>query len=454
MIGGGHATAVLNAWKSDHAGDATVAVMDSMLKTFDELGTKQQGLQHIIEETKGKIKKYGKLLLKVSGIFVGGAVKKLTGTPVAEIAEVVKEGISTGADAGDLASEKELDLFVMYRLRSETLNEIKDSLNKLAKDEYFKTNGKRFVILVDELDRCRPTYAIELLEAVKHFFSAPNVVFVLGVCKPQLEHSIKAVYGSTFDAGLYLQRFFHLTYELPPLAEQQIDAFVKAEKKKYRLDEKLDELNTKFLAGVTKFLEREEELMRLLLKDITALRPIQRFLFTLTIAINSKELNEINRDWENHQKYLQHYFLFLVYLSYCKVFEEKLYQEIKSYAFTYDPGLTREVSSFTPLRISDKLYRPNKEAANKEAEWRATINFCLAPIKIKVGRSSDNSDGYEDRLDICRRLIGSDSGGSALYSKLFQKNSVFQKEDETNYLSLAIEAIDFAAQFKSAGVSQ
>ncbi len=63
-------------------------------------------------------------------------------------------------------------------------------------------------IFVDELDRCRPTYAIQMLERIKHLFDIPNLAFVVATDTTSLSHSIKAVYGSEFDSKQYLQRFF------------------------------------------------------------------------------------------------------------------------------------------------------------------------------------------------------------------------------------------------------
>jgi hypothetical protein len=67
-------------------------------------------------------------------------------------------------------------------------------------------------IVIDELDRCRPSYAITLLERVKHLFSVDGVVFVIGTDTDQLRHSIGSVYGAGFDGKGYLQRFFDRTY--------------------------------------------------------------------------------------------------------------------------------------------------------------------------------------------------------------------------------------------------
>jgi hypothetical protein len=76
-------------------------------------------------------------------------------------------------------------------------------------------------ILVDELDRCRPSYAIEVIENIKHFFDTKKFVFVVATDTGQLQHSIKAIYGNGFDAHSYLSRFFHKTVTLPPPSTEQ-----------------------------------------------------------------------------------------------------------------------------------------------------------------------------------------------------------------------------------------
>ena len=62
------------------------------------------------------------------------------------------------------------------------------------------------VFVIDELDRCRPTFSIELLERVKHIFDVPGMVFVFGVNRNELCSSIKSIYGE-IDADVYLRRF-------------------------------------------------------------------------------------------------------------------------------------------------------------------------------------------------------------------------------------------------------
>ena len=75
--------------------------------------------------------------------------------------------------------------------------------------------NKPLIFFIDELDRCRPNFAIEVLEKAKHFFSVRNIIFVISIDKKELGYSIKAIYGNDFDTDGYLRRFIDLNYFLP-----------------------------------------------------------------------------------------------------------------------------------------------------------------------------------------------------------------------------------------------
>lgn len=79
---------------------------------------------------------------------------------------------------------------------------------------------KRLLIIVDELDRCKPSYAVELLEIVKHFFNHDDVVFLFGTNKNELEHTIKTLYGQGFNGYKYLNRFFDFEFNLPEIDKE------------------------------------------------------------------------------------------------------------------------------------------------------------------------------------------------------------------------------------------
>lgn len=94
------------------------------------------------------------------------------------------------------------------------INELRRRLENFANAVMFQTHMP-LIFIIDELDRCRPTFAIELLERIKHIFNVKNIVFVCGMNKTQLEKSIKSVYGE-IDAEEYLRKFFDINLSLPP----------------------------------------------------------------------------------------------------------------------------------------------------------------------------------------------------------------------------------------------
>ena len=100
-----------------------------------------------------------------------------------------------------------------YVDRKNSINEFKTSLADFIVDAY---NGKPFIFIIDELDRCRPNYAVSILEQIKHFFSVPNIIFVLSIDKNQLGSAVKGVYGSdSLNSEEYLRKFIDLEYSIP-----------------------------------------------------------------------------------------------------------------------------------------------------------------------------------------------------------------------------------------------
>lgn len=83
--------------------------------------------------------------------------------------------------------------------------------------EVLKERGNRLVLFIDELDRCKPSYAIQLLEKIKHYFANDQITFIFSVNSLALQHTICSFYGEKYDSVRYLDRFFDLTMALPPV---------------------------------------------------------------------------------------------------------------------------------------------------------------------------------------------------------------------------------------------
>lgn len=77
------------------------------------------------------------------------------------------------------------------------------------------------VVFIDELDRCKPSFAVQLLEQIKHYLCDDRIIFVLSVNLEELQYTIKHFYGNEFDASRYLDRFFNLRIPLPPADKKE-----------------------------------------------------------------------------------------------------------------------------------------------------------------------------------------------------------------------------------------
>jgi hypothetical protein len=122
----------------------------------------------------------------------------------------------------DVITERNVSDF-LNQLKGDTpLNVIEqsESVNLLMGeflDSLITEKGNRLVIFVDELDRCRPSYAVQLLERIKHFFYDERITFVFSINFSQLQHTVKTYYGPFFDATRYLDKFFDLRVAMPSI---------------------------------------------------------------------------------------------------------------------------------------------------------------------------------------------------------------------------------------------
>ncbi len=125
----------------------------------------------------------------------------------AHIVEVIS-GKNVSGLLESLKGENPLEKFKEQKILSEKI--------KQFFSEILIERGERLVVFVDELDRCKPTYAVRLLEQIKHYLSDDRVIFVFSVNIDELQHTIKHYYGDDFDACRYLDRFFDFRIALPP----------------------------------------------------------------------------------------------------------------------------------------------------------------------------------------------------------------------------------------------
>lgn len=95
-----------------------------------------------------------------------------------------------------------------------SIEELKLTFNDLLK-EIMVEKANKLVIFIDELDRCNPTFAIKLLERIKHFFDDDRFIFVFSTNLSELQYTVKKFYGEGIDGYMYLDKFFDLQFSLP-----------------------------------------------------------------------------------------------------------------------------------------------------------------------------------------------------------------------------------------------
>ncbi|MEP1765394.1 MAG: P-loop NTPase fold protein [Sulfitobacter sp.] len=213
---------------------------------------------------------------------------------------------------------------------------------------------KKLVIVVDELDRCRPDYALSLLEIIKHFFDVPHVHFVLGVNLGELENSVKARYGAGINAGLYLQKFVTVTMRLP---KHQV-------KGKTQLSHYLRHCASEI--GIHEGVTNDAAIVVDCYRNKTnlSLRDMERFITVLALIPNSNT--------PLHKQY-QAFRLVTVTLALMKAIDNEKY-----YSFTNNDFPFSDIKSLFVLSADSAAYAPHENMMLNRA-W----SLFLSPDTVK-----------------------------------------------------------------------
>lgn len=251
----GHPVAYIDAWSSDFSKNALSVVASELLNQIGHFITSNEGIDSA--QVINKIKKHFDTALKaiefgatVSMDLVTAALAKGGQGIVSKIPDAESKAINS-------VHETLIDTVSQNHAKQvQAMKEIKLELNELAKqlNDAARLNVP-MVFLIDELDRCRPSYAIEMLEVIKHFFEADNCVFLVATDTGALECSIKSIYGADFLSNVYLQRFFDRKIVLPELDTTRFIENMDIDYSKYSGKIKFEELeiegfdlNTSFAA--------------------------------------------------------------------------------------------------------------------------------------------------------------------------------------------------------------
>ena len=192
-------TVLYNSWETDWVDDPFIAILEEI----------SEEVKHIIESEASLINKAAQNAWKnVYPAFI--SLGK-------ELAKECIPGAKVIVNATDIAisnkNKKDTSISIEQYLKIKKAK--KDLKNVLTK--FTQQLEKPLVIIIDELDRCRPDYAVRTLEAIKHFFNIPNVVFILAIDREQIESAISVLYGKKIEnnATEYLRKFIDYDFYLP-----------------------------------------------------------------------------------------------------------------------------------------------------------------------------------------------------------------------------------------------
>lgn len=222
--------AYIDAWSDDLVSKPIVALAATLQEAFSSVIEDEKVQRHWtdVAATTGKV---AWLAAKGAGLQVAklaissGAVQGiggLIGDDVIDndaVQDAIKEGLDFGKSDNQAKSADYRNYFQTeledYRRAKSAIAGLRLSISKAS--QAAKEAGRRLpvFIIVDELDRCRPDYAISFLENVKHIFSVKEVCFVLGLNSRQLQSSVCHQYGNNFDGRSYLDRFIDRYLILP-----------------------------------------------------------------------------------------------------------------------------------------------------------------------------------------------------------------------------------------------
>lgn len=377
----GFQTIYFNAWENDFDNNPLVALM-SELETLTNAKNKKV-FKSVVE--KGAV-----LVKNIAPSLAKSLIKKY----VVDIDEIAVDAIENVTKASTEILESEIK---EYADKKKTIIEFRKELEKFVKQA---DNTKPLIFIVDELDRCRPNYSVEVLEQIKHFFSVSGIVFVLSIDKNHLASAVKGFYGSEqIDSNEYLRRFIDLEYSIPKPSTKDFikylfeyysfkDFFSSQERMQFR-ELHSDSENFTSMADF------------LLTKSNATLRQQERIFALTRLVLCSFKINEYT---------FPHLLFLLVYL---KIIRVDLFQQIEKGELT----LQELSDSIGNLMLSEDKDNHRINTAYVEAlllwfynnnrEYRKKIDLIgrdeegkpTTPIKSKLLSENDSLASYFENID-------------------------------------------------------
>ena len=238
-----HPVVYFDAWSTDYVDDPLVPFLNAINQQLSHMF----GNRIRVNKSLDKVVETSSRLFKcVLPSVIKGVAKKFIGEEGTDaIISLSKEDEDTFLDiTGTLGKEALKAQKITEDVMKESISNLEDLVNEVSKLTILKLP---IIILIDELDRCRPSFAIELLENIKHFFSVEGIVFIITTDTEQLVKSFGPIYGESFNGDLYIRRLFDREYKLPEPSKKNFTNKLVVENKLY---ENIDSTHPNFLPHI------------------------------------------------------------------------------------------------------------------------------------------------------------------------------------------------------------
>jgi hypothetical protein len=298
-----------DAFENDYIDDPFVAISS---RIFDEISGR------LPKNTADQFKEKSTKLLKLFGraaLNVGIKVATIGALGAADIEGLAEE---TANSLAEISDKQVGEAITANKEREKTIGDFKELLSTAHSGNAAEreTCLRPLVIIIDEIDRCRPDFALKLIERIKHFFSVPNVQFILGANLRQLENSVGTQYGLGLNARGYLQKF--ITFTIPLTNAGKIEGFSWGHDSEKYAKQILKHMgfNSQFEHDAT----IEKSVLRLVKAVNLSFRDVEKLLTKVAIAYS---LNEGGRQHIQLQNYV------LADLAYIWVNHPNLYSRLQ-----------------------------------------------------------------------------------------------------------------------------
>lgn len=348
-----------NAWQNDFWDNPFEPIMNIIL----EEGLIEDQLK--IENDEDAVNSFVSVVKKVGYGFAKTQVKKYCGEEVADIVE-------GGAASINKHLSVENNLFKEFRDFRDSITNLKQMLSK-----YISYSDKKLVVIVDELDRCKPLFAIQTLEIIKHLFDVKDMVFVFAVDISQLSCSIKTVYGQDMDSTGYLCRFFDYISKIP---QTSYDLFIKDQLNNITCIQQLED-KEEFIKDINEFVIKIQSYFKLTLRDLDTVLKSYNIMCDLFLKYYVLSLAHYNFLFFMTMKYKEIDMYNAIFSQKNNTVQMNLFSRVQKELKNYD-GITNIIKSYNKIicEINLNSFNTNGQSVDRSFEVYGVVDnmICIA----------------------------------------------------------------------------